>query len=92
MTLDSSSDRRDDRPHADSNPLLDSVDLWCPLCGGIVNVKCGLVEDFETQHEQCEDCRVLFTITHDGERFILTPNAPPDWREVEGDLRYHERN
>jgi hypothetical protein len=65
-------------PHADENPLLDSVDLTCPLCKGIVNVTTLM----DYQHERCEDCDTQYTVHHDGTRWVLHAEPPENPRET----------
>ena len=61
--------------------------LECPACYGAVVV----ADTEDTQTEGCRDCGKLYTVTWDDDRWTLAECEPPDWREVEGDLRLHRR-
>jgi hypothetical protein len=73
------------------------IDLECPRCYGAVRVE----DTDRDQHEQCADCGRHYSVTYDAEMdpegnwrggHILRECEGPDWREIEGDLRFHGRN
>lgn len=57
----------------------------CPHCYDPM----PFVADGTSQTVQCAECKRFYWVTFD---VTITEMEPPDWREVEGDLRYHERN
>ena len=68
-------------------------ELECPACYGIVRI----AETDRDQIEPCQDCRRLYSVTFaptDGPHgwragWTLRECEPPDWRDVQGCLRYH---
>ena len=69
------------------------VELECPACRSIVRV----ADTADDQTEACEDCHRLYDVSYDVDcvdgrergSFKLVECESPDWRDVQGCLRYH---
>jgi hypothetical protein len=61
------------------------MDVDCPNCFDSltgIEAKADVV-----QFTSCRECRRFYSVVVGVE---IKEEAPPDWREVEGDLRFHE--